>query len=234
MNDILRYNDRKERVGARIRDERKQMKINQGELAERISTMINHGADISDVIRQSTISNWESGKVLPPIDKMVCLAEIFNCDVGYLLCDYDKRTRAEEDISEITGLSGPSAHRLIQMGTRSRSSRAAGWSASLEAQEIQALDCLLEAGGNILVDMYQYLYGKYDTFSTLLVDESGERCQLDKEILLCSAETPEQGTFLDAQHMGAVFLLNIQSELSVLRSRIQRKGKPQKQQAARK
>ena len=115
MNNISKYYDRKKKIGARIKEERKRLEINQEELASRVSKILNGGTVEAETISQSTVSIWEAGKVMPPIDKMVCLAEIFECDVGYLLCDYDLHSRDSVDVATLTGLSGKASSNLVAL-----------------------------------------------------------------------------------------------------------------------
>ena len=86
MNDILKYSktSRVRQIGNRIKNERKKRKLSQQELADTISTMLNSDPDCKG-IGQNTVCNWEKGINLPPLDKLIILSEIFDCDIGYLL-----------------------------------------------------------------------------------------------------------------------------------------------------
>lgn len=105
MANISRYSDRKKRIGNRIKAERGRLEINQAELAAKVSTILNRGKVETEAVSQGTISNWEAGKIMPPIEKLVCLAEIFGCDISYLLCDYDDKRITDAWICDATGLS---------------------------------------------------------------------------------------------------------------------------------
>lgn len=113
MNDILKYSkfNRIRQIGNRIKNERKKKKLSQKDLADAISLVM---VD-SNGIEQNTVSNWETGSSLPPLPKLIALSEIFDCDIGYLLCDYDEPTRDLADVVEQTGLSGEAAKRLQQI-----------------------------------------------------------------------------------------------------------------------
>lgn len=113
MTDIYRYDDRKSKIGKRIKAERKANKLSQPELAKKMSKIINHGPIYPEAVAQNTISDWEQGKRIPPIEMLACLAEIFKCDVGYLLCDYDRKDAAAATVMELTGLSGLAADNLV-------------------------------------------------------------------------------------------------------------------------
>lgn len=115
MTNIYRYNDRKAKIGKRIREERKDRKLRQDQLAEELSSRLNAGGHIVETISQGTISSWERGKTIPPIEKMACLAEIFQCDIGYLLCDYDMAHRDSVDVASLTGLSDRAANNLVAL-----------------------------------------------------------------------------------------------------------------------
>ena len=87
----MTYNEKK--IGNRIYKNRDKLGLTLEQLAE-----------LSGVSRQS-ISNYESGKTIPTeaIRRKLCKA--FNCDMGYLMCEYDTKTRKHADIAEETGLS---------------------------------------------------------------------------------------------------------------------------------
>lgn len=127
MADIYRYDGRAKKIGERIRKERKALikdgktgKFTQKDLQERISEIVNHGPNGNDAVTQSTISDWESGRRLPPLDMLACLAEIFGCDIGYLLGDYDRKTADSATLSELTGLGGDACDVLVALN-RSKS-----------------------------------------------------------------------------------------------------------------
>lgn len=94
MNDNCDNLTKSQRIGQRIKAERTNPKRSMTQIA--LAHMMN--------TTQNTISNWENGKI-PPLDQLVRLAEIFKCDVAYLLCDYDNRNITDKWISERTGLS---------------------------------------------------------------------------------------------------------------------------------
>lgn len=54
---------------------------------------------------RQTIAKWEKGLELPPLDVLCTLCVPFKCEVGYLLCEYDCKTRENTDIKEAIGLS---------------------------------------------------------------------------------------------------------------------------------
>lgn len=59
---------------------------------------------LDDTSRPS-VSKWESGKRLPKLDHLVEMCSLFDCEIGYLLCEYDLKKRDTVDINKVTGLS---------------------------------------------------------------------------------------------------------------------------------
>lgn len=82
-------------VGHRIRLAREEAGLTQAELAEKLQ--------LSAESRQ-TIAKWEKGEAWPHYDYLMAMCEVFNCDLGHLLCQYECRTQSMNDICEITGL----------------------------------------------------------------------------------------------------------------------------------
>ena len=120
LNDIFRYKkiDRVRQIGKRIKDERRKKKLSQQKLADAISSiMVDSDPDYKGT-EQNTVSNWEKGVSLPPLSKLIALSEIFDCDLGYLLCDYDEPKRDLADVVEQTGLSGEAVKSLVLRKTQ--------------------------------------------------------------------------------------------------------------------
>ena len=222
MNDIFRYGDRREEIGRRIKKERKRLKISQIELAAKVSVLLNCGAVEAETVGQSTVSNWEAGKVMPPIDKLACLAEILECDVGYLLCDYDDRKITTKWISEKTGLSAIATNRLRNMQKRVQTEQTGKWQGSLQEQELSAINTLLEHDYTILINIYQYLHSDYNAFCLTAINEKGDETDIfDKEVLLCNNGYSNAGVRVPAANMPTIFLFKIQEELVKLHSLLQ-------------
>lgn len=56
---------------------------------------------------RQTVGTWEkeNGKnKIPSLDQIITLCEFYDCDYGYLLCEYDSRKHEIADIQEQTGL----------------------------------------------------------------------------------------------------------------------------------
>ncbi len=229
MNDIFRYKkiDRVRQIGKRIKDERRKKKLSQQKLADAISSiMVDSDPDYKGT-EQNTVSNWEKGVSLPPLSKLIALSEIFDCDLGYLLCDYDEPKRDLADVVEQTGLSGKAATRLKTMAGRVNKEKQAGWLNTMEEQELKALNTILENDYQMLYYIYQYIFGNYDSFSIATVNHSGqEKDIVEKDILLCNTNTPDTGTYINAEQLQPVFLLSIQSALMDLKKKLNNTKRP--------
>lgn len=114
MTDILpqRWEDtlseRRKEIGRRIREQRKDEKrMSQDEFAEKLTMLLG-----CEDIAQNTISDWERGKSIPPLDRLLAMSKIFECDCGYLLGDYKTKTHNSLEICQKTGLSEKSVQHL--------------------------------------------------------------------------------------------------------------------------
>lgn len=229
LNDIFRYKkiDRVRQIGKRIKDERRKKKLSQQKLADAISSiMVDSDPDYKGT-EQNTVSNWEKGVSLPPLSKLIALSEIFDCDIGYLLCDYDEPTRNLADVVEQTGLSGGAATRLKNMAVRVNSERSAGWANVPEEQEIEALNAILENDYQILYYIYQYIFGNYDSFAVTVANCRGqEKDIVEKDLLLCNSSSPTTGTNIKVEQLQPIFLLSIQSALMDLKKKLNNTKQP--------
>lgn len=106
--------NRRKRIGERIAMERKKRGWSQAVFGEKLSKKM--GGSIS--AEQNTISNWEKGKNLPAsLEVFLAISQIFECDCGYLLCDYDEKTHDSTEICKATGLSDCSVQCLCSLNT---------------------------------------------------------------------------------------------------------------------
>lgn len=64
---------------------------------------------------RQTVANWESGKKLPDLDRLLWMCDHFNCEMGYLLCEegYECKSRAVTDIQKETGLSEKAIEQIL-------------------------------------------------------------------------------------------------------------------------
>lgn len=115
------YENRKCIIGKRIRDEREGKGWGKKEFLKQIFM-----AESST----KTLSAWEKGERIPDLDSLARMAEVFQCDIGYLLGDYDTRRHKNADICETTGLSESSVEFLR---------RKKEWESTTEAKVIDLL-----------------------------------------------------------------------------------------------
>lgn len=113
MTDIFVYEKRRKKIGQRIRTLRKESGLTQGQLAARLAFIVPSDGD--KAIGQSTISSWEKGVQLPPLQKIIALSSIFQCDIAFLLCDYDIKKKDFADIHETIGLSEVAIQKLYNL-----------------------------------------------------------------------------------------------------------------------
>lgn len=205
MDDNCDNLTKSQRIGQRIQAERTNPKrpMTQIMLANRMYTT------------QNTISNWERGKVTPSTDQLTQLAEIFKCDVAYLLCDYDERSKETAAISDATGLSVAAIERLKDMQERIKREKAAGWHGTFQEHELKAINTLLEHGLTTLDYVYQYLYGDYNAYWITTQDEQGKDKDIcANDIMLGYKDNPDgPGTFIPVSDTRETFMLKIQREL---------------------
>lgn len=145
------YENRKIAIGDRIRAEREKRGLKMKEFLPQI-----YKSEQS----YKTLAAWENGERLPDLDSLTRMAEIFDCDVGYLLCDYDEHRRTTSDVCAETGLSEQAAQWIIGLH------RAETLSNDLSNQLLNALSRLItsESFSLILRDL-------------VLLDECVQRAQ---------------------------------------------------------
>lgn len=106
----------KRKIGSRIKEERKLKNWSQAKLGEEITNMLGAHED-GRAKSQGNISDWENGTRAPSWNCLICLSRLFNCSLGYLLCEYDARTYGENKIAKTIGLSPKSVNLLSNMAT---------------------------------------------------------------------------------------------------------------------
>lgn len=114
----MKYNieDNKYEIGKRIRKERIEAGYkNQSDFAVALG--------LNEDSRQS-VGNWENGVRIPSLDLLLKMCDIFECEIGYLLCEFDCKTKEETDIQKATGLSNKSIRRLFLFRTRNKETNA--------------------------------------------------------------------------------------------------------------
>lgn len=94
-----------EEIGNIIRAERKKHKLSQEKLAEQLD------------ITGKQVSNYENGELIPPMDKLLEICKIFDCEMGYILGekDYAQGTKLKTIIANETGLKVETINAIIQI-----------------------------------------------------------------------------------------------------------------------
>lgn len=102
----MKYN--KKNIGERIRECRKAYRDDR-DYRDHAPDQAGFGAllieDSEKEVHPNTISSWENGKTLPELKYLLRMCDLFDCELGYLLCEFDTKTRAATDIQKETGLS---------------------------------------------------------------------------------------------------------------------------------
>lgn len=94
----MEYNPQK--IGERIKTERNKLNKTQTAFAADL------GYSLNSTKSRQTIANWEHGKSMPNLDEFFIMCyQLFNCEIGYLACEYDCKNKDTSNISKITGLS---------------------------------------------------------------------------------------------------------------------------------
>lgn len=108
---IMKYNF--EKIGKRIKEERKKKKWTQKKLMEKLSPYCPLG--------RNTLSDIENGicsNISLTLFSTLCKEEFFDCDMGYLLCEYDEKRHIAADIKEATGLDPDAINIILNMKDR--------------------------------------------------------------------------------------------------------------------
>lgn len=101
-------------IGKRIKKCRKEYRDD--EFISKAPTQEQFAADRL-FIKRDTLSRYENGHAIPPIDTLLRMCELFNCELGYLLGEYDTKTRIAADIHAETGLSESSISVLREINS---------------------------------------------------------------------------------------------------------------------
>lgn len=88
-------------IGSRIKEARTNSSLTQEDLGNRVG------------VSRWTVAGWEKGDKMPEMAVMLNLCNLFSCELGYLLCEHDTKTRQAADICEETGLSEESVAILV-------------------------------------------------------------------------------------------------------------------------
>ena len=149
------------KIGQRIKKARELAGLSQGELGEKIS----YGYQM--------IGKWERGETRPSLDSLFSLCNVFNCEIGYLLCEYDSKTRESTDIQAVTGLSERAIEILSDFNGRQMDSDAV-------SKLMQTINFLIEhedeQSGSVapLETISAMLFTRFGCGKILFVDANGE------------------------------------------------------------
>ena len=102
-----------QKIGERIKSERLSLGWSQSKLGSKIGNRY----DPAKALDVKTIRGYENGNNEPPLYVLGRMCELFNCELGYLLCEpgYEEKTRMETDIHEAVGLTRDSIYALQKM-----------------------------------------------------------------------------------------------------------------------
>lgn len=209
MNNIYDW----KKIGQRIKEERKKIKLSQQELADKIF-----------ISSRQTIANWENGSSKPQLEDMICLCNLFQCELGYLLVepDYSCRTRGISYVHETTGLSEEAITNLSELFTNSSTK-------PNDQISHEVVDLILKTENDtcLLWNMGMYIYGDY-------INESAKkdlnRVGYNKEsILLHMVSLIDQRTgdttYLDIKDIKEGILLKVTHQLQNLKEHAERNQK---------
>ena len=79
-------------IGGRIKTQRKELGLSQDALSEILNC------------DRGVLGKYEKGERIPPLDLLLYMCDKFDCDLGYLLGEYEEKTRVNADICKETGL----------------------------------------------------------------------------------------------------------------------------------
>lgn len=112
-------------------------------------------AELCSVQQYQTVSKWENGRAMPSLEKLLVLCNIYRCELGYLLGEYDCKTRTTTDIQRKTGLS----ERTINMLAPLCEGKSMRMFSSEQKKWQKAIDAIFKIERyNILELIYDYLF----------------------------------------------------------------------------
>lgn len=143
--------------------------------------------------KRQTIAKWEKGEECPPLDVLLTLCKLYKCELGYLLCEYDCKTKENTDIQQATGLS-EDAILALQRYNRRRNSRIEIISRLLTSNEFEykvikgiadyknSLDRSIELLNQIDIEMADF-HTDYENYSKEDEERYFKICDLEKKLL---------------------------------------------------
>lgn len=173
-------------------------------------------------ISRPTLDAWEKGEGnSPTISDLLRLCEVFNCDFGYLVGEYEERTRPITDICKETGLSSKAVEVILS---------------AKDTPVLSAMNRLLEYGnGRILEAITEYLTFSlkdeiwiYDDGSASVIPQElrEPRAQVIGAVLSSAFSSKgDDHSRIDSDGASKIFLMRIEEMLSQLRREIYQNGK---------
>lgn len=154
------YEERMVEIGRRIKSERIRYKeTHKKKLSqEQLLWMLDLSESSTPYLRK-----WEKGEAMPSLKQLCQMAEIFDCDVSYLLGDIDERRHVTADVCRVTGLSERAVGRLVAV----KAAPIGGVAKDTEGQmyvtsKRRTINALLESDR---LDKLLYQVGQFMTFA---------------------------------------------------------------------
>ncbi len=148
-------------TGQRLREARK----NLGYSLEKV-------AEACGIQQYQTVSKWENGNSIPSIDKLIKLSELYGCEIGYLLGEYDCKHRSSSEVKAITGLSENAIEHLKEYNFFSRS-------------KIEALNKIIEFNQSDIISLIsKYLFHQIEGDSEFLIGDLSLNANNVADVLL--------------------------------------------------
>lgn len=217
----------KDNIGQRIKDRRKELKMTQTELADKIN-----GGVMGDTAPHSQISQWEQGKKIPETDALIRLCNALECDMDYLLGAIETPRKATCDVAEQTGLDVKAVDYLLRLKHRAETEKERGHIGfmAFSTHELKALSYILAnntiGGTDFFLTLYHLIFGHFDKFSMGEKRDNGEDVYISGvNIALIGEDTRETDTIIGVGDIHNIFLLNLQEFLLDLRDRAQGKDR---------
>lgn len=88
-------------IGSRIKTQRKELGLSQDVLSKEVLHC-----------DRGVLGKYEKGERLPPLDLLLTMCEKSGCELGYLLGEYEEKTRTDTDICKETNLSSKAVESL--------------------------------------------------------------------------------------------------------------------------
>lgn len=107
-------------------------------------------------VSRSTVIKWEKGESFPELNSMLKLCNLYDCELGYLLCEpgYENGTREITDICKATGLSQEAVKTLVEHETYTRERPHLSHITRKEKLLINTL--LMKSNNNFIVSLNEY------------------------------------------------------------------------------